>query len=150
MDKTENQNLALGVGAGIVAAIIGAVIWAVITVTTNYQIGWMAVGVGFLVGYAVKFFGKGTTQIFGISGAVIALLGCVAGNVLTVAILVSNQEHITLMTVLSRLTPGIVVDLLKDTFQAMDVLFYGIAVYEGYKFSFTPEAEEAPVAAKAE
>ena len=131
MDKTENQNFLFGILAGVVAAVIGAVIWAVITVTTNYQIGWMAVGVGFLVGYAIKIFGKGVDPVFGISGAVIALLGCVAGNLLTVVIIGSNQEQVGVLTVLTRLTPGIVVDLLKETFQPMDLLFYGIAVYEG-------------------
>lgn len=146
MGKRENQNLVLGLSAGAIAAVIGAVIWALITVATNYQIGWMAVGVGFLVGYAIRFFGKGVDQIFGISGAVIALLGCVAGNFLTVIIVVAQQEHMEVTAVLSRLTPGIIADLLKETFQPMDLLFYGIAVYEAYKFSFAP-AEEAPVAA---
>jgi hypothetical protein len=146
MEKRENQNLVLGISAGVVAAVIGAVIWALITVATNYQIGWMAVGIGFLVGYAIRFFGKGVDQIFGISGAVIALLGCVAGNFLTVLIVVAQQEHMEVTAVLSGLTPGIIADLLKENFQPMDLLFYGIAVYEAYKFSFAPD-EEAPVAA---
>jgi hypothetical protein len=149
MDKTENPNLALGLAAGIAAAIVGAVLWALITVATEYQIGWMAVGVGLLVGYAVRTFGKGLDSVFGISGSVIALLGCIAGNFLTVVIVVSRQEHLEVMTVLSRLTPGMVVDLLKETFQPMDLLFYGIAVYEAYKFSFaTPEAGDAPASLK--
>ncbi len=146
MKKTGTQNLPLGLIAGVVAAVIGAVIWALITVTINYQIGWMAVGVGFLVGYAIRYFGKGTDPIFGITGSVIALLGCIVGNILTAVILVRNQEQVGLMAVLSLLTPGMIMDLLKETFQPMDLLFYGIAVYEAYKFSIMPAAE-APVAA---
>lgn len=145
MEKRENQNLVLGLSAGVVAAVTGAVIWALITVATNYQIGWMAVGVGFLVGYAIRFFGKGVDQVFGIAGAVIALLGCVAGNFLTVVIVVAQQEQMGVTAVLARLTPGIIAALLKETFQPMDLLFYGIAVYEAYKFSFAP-AVEVPVA----
>lgn len=141
MDNARVQNFPLGLTAGFVAAIIGAVIWALISVTTNYQIGWMAVGVGFLVGYAIRYFGKGSEPVFGITGSVVALLGCVAGNLLTVVIVVGNQEHISVMALLSRLTPSIIVGLLKETFQPMDLLFYGIAMYEGYKFSFTPSAE---------
>jgi hypothetical protein len=149
MDTNRKQNLPMGVAAGVGAAIIGAVIWALITVATNYQIGWMAVGVGFLVGYAIRFFGRGVDQIFGIAGAIIALLGCLTGNLLTDVIIIAQQEGMQVMTVLSRLNPGIIVNLLTETFQPMDLLFYGIAVYEAYKFSFLP-AEEAPVAAQPE
>jgi len=46
-EARDNQNLSLGVGGGIAAAVVGAIIWAIITVVTGYQIGWMAVGVGF-------------------------------------------------------------------------------------------------------
>lgn len=138
------QNLTLGVIGGIAAALAGAVIWAIITVATGYQIGWMAVGVGFLVGYAVRLLGKGSDALFGAAGAIIALLGCVAGNLLTVVILVSRQESIGVMTLLGRLTPGLAVEILKETFQPMDLLFYGIAVYEAYKFSFNPAAATAP------
>jgi hypothetical protein len=150
MDNTGNQNLFLGVAAGIVAAVIGAVIWAVITVATEYQIGWMAVGVGFLVGYGVRYFGKGTDPIFGIIGAVIALLGCMAGNLLTMVIVVAKQEHMEIITLASRLSPGIVIDLLKEGFQAMDLLFYGIAVYEAYKYSFTPVEQDSAAVSPAE
>ena len=136
----DDQNLSMGAVGGIAAAIVGAIVWAIITVMTGYQIGWMAVGVGFLVGYAVKLLGKGVDPVFGYAGAAIALAGCLAGNLLTVVIMVSRQENLELLTVLSRLTPGLTADIMKETFQPMDVLFYGLAVYEAYKISFTKQA----------
>ena len=138
-EARDNQNLSLGVVGGIAAALVGAIVWAVITVATGYQIGWMAIGVGFLVGYAVKLLGKGVDPVFGYAGAAIALGGCLAGNLLTVVIMAARQESIEIMTLLSRLTPGITVDIMKETFQPMDVLFYGLAVYEAYKISFTQQ-----------
>lgn len=138
-EARDNQNLSLGAVGGIAAAVVGAIVWAVITVVTEYQIGWMAVGVGFLVGYAVKKLGKGVDPVFGYAGAAIALGGCLAGNLLTVVIMVSRQENIEVLTLLSRLTPSLTVDVMKETFQPMDVLFYGLAVYEAYKISFTPQ-----------
>jgi len=136
-EARDNQNLTMGVAGGLAAAVVGAVLWAIITVVTGYQIGWMAVGIGFLVGYAVKLLGKGVDPVFGYAGAAIALAGCLVGNLLTVVITVSRQENLEILTLLSRLTPGIAADILKETFQPMDVLFYGLAVYEGYKISFT-------------
>jgi len=138
-EARDNQNLSLGAAGGLAAAAVGAIVWAVITVATGYQIGWMAIGVGFLVGYAVKLLGKGVDPVFGYAGAAIALAGCLAGNLLTVVIMAARQENMEILTLLSQLTPGITVDIMKDTFQPMDVLFYGLAVYEAYKISFTQQ-----------
>jgi hypothetical protein len=137
-----DQNLSFGIVGGVVAATIGATIWAIITAVTNYQIGWMAVGVGFLVGYAVRISGKGIDKTFGVAGAVLSILGCVAGNLLTACILISRHQNIPVLQLLSRLNPEIVVEIMKATFNPMDLLFYAIAVYEGYKFSFRRLSKE--------
>ena len=130
------QNLVLAVIAGAAAALAGACPWAVITVVTHYQIGWMAVGVGFLVGYAVKTFGKGIDRSFGIVGAVWSLIGCAAGNLFTIVGTIAKEQNIPIMSILEKLDLDIIASLMQATFNPMDVLFYGIAIYEGYKFSF--------------
>lgn len=130
------QNLIFGVFAGVMGGLIGASLWAVITVTTNFQIGWMAVGVGFLVAYGVRTFGKGTDKIFGIVGAVLALLGCLLGNIFTECGLDAVQENVSFFAVLFSLNPANMLKILIAKFHFIDVLFYGIAVYEGYSLSF--------------
>jgi mannitol-specific phosphotransferase system IIBC component len=132
------ENLPLGMIAGVGAALIGAIIWAVVTVVTEYQIGWMAVGLGFLVGYAIRKFGKGVSKKFGIAGAVCAFGGCLVGNLLSICGFLATQESVPLLMVVTNvfLQPAIAVELLQVTFNPMDVIFYAIAVYEGYKFSF--------------
>jgi len=130
------QSLVAGLGAGGLAAAVGAALWAAITVFTGYQIGWMAVGVGFLVGLAVRAAGKGIDPVFGVLGACLSLLGCAAGNLLAVCGLAAQQESMALLEVLSRLDADVVRQLMVATFSPMDLLFYGIALYEGYKLSF--------------
>lgn len=132
------QSLTGGLCAGLGAALAGAAIWAVVTVTTQFQIGWMAVGVGFVVGHAVRVYGKGVTKPFGILGAGFALAGCVLGNLMSVCGFVAKQESIPVGSmILSTLAqPLLAWELLRLSFQPMDLLFYGIALYEGYKFSF--------------
>jgi hypothetical protein len=134
-EMRDNQNLMFGVAAGAAAALVGAVLWAVVTAITNYQIGWMAVGIGALVGVAIRAAGKGVGNSFGYAGAVISLLGCVVGNFLTVVIMISRQESMPIMEILSRVNPQIFAALMKDTFQPMDLLFYALAVSTGYKLS---------------
>ena len=138
------QNLPLAVIGALIASIIGAVIWAVITGITEYQIGWMAVGVGFLVGKAVGRFGKGIDNIYGIIGAGFSLFGCLSGNLLTVAYFASVQEGVSLPLVILGMiiSPSIVFSVIKETFNFMDILFYGLALYEGYKFSFRKITDE--------
>ena len=131
----DEQNLPMGVIAGLAAAAIGAAIWAMITLITNFQIGWMAVGIGFLVGWAVRIAGKGTTTMFGVLGAVLALGGCLAGNLLTGCVVVSRQLEVGVGDVVARLTPAFTLDLMRAMFSPMDLLFYGLAIYEGYRFS---------------
>ncbi len=130
------QNLVAGTATGFVAAILGAGVWAGVTIFTEYQIGWMAVGVGFLVGFAVRMAGKGLDQSYGIVGAAMALLGCALGNVLTYTYFIAVEEGVAFMDIFSQLSIGITVSLLTATFEAMDVLFYGLAIYCGYKFAF--------------
>ncbi|MGE3802062.1 MAG: hypothetical protein AB7H80_13655 [Candidatus Kapaibacterium sp.] len=115
------QNLPRGVLFGVGAALVGAGLWAAITISTGYQIGFMAIGVGLLVGFAVRKGGQGIEQIFGIVGASLAFLGCLLGNVFTALNFgwPLNSELFSWM--------------FSDF---MDFLFYGLAIYEGYKFSF--------------
>jgi hypothetical protein len=137
----DDQSLSRALLAGLAAAAVGGGLWALVTVITGYQIGWMAVGVGFLVGWAVRLAGKGTTTTFQALGAALALAGCLAGNLLTICIVAARQLSVSIPEMLSRLTPDVTVDLMWATFSPIDLLFYGLALYQGYRFSVV-----APVA----
>jgi hypothetical protein len=84
--KIENykleQNLGLGIIGGAIGGLLGAAAWAAITYFTEYQIGWIAIIVGFLVGFGVRTLGKGIDKIYGIIGGVIALGSVLLGNFL--------------------------------------------------------------------
>ncbi|MEM6883441.1 MAG: hypothetical protein AAF571_00310 [Verrucomicrobiota bacterium] len=136
------QNLPMGVIAAAVAAIIGAALWAVVTVLTQYQIGFMAIGVGLLVGFAVKYFGKGITPLYSFIGAGFSLLGCLLGNLLSIVGFIGIEEEMSYFSVLSSLDYTAIPDVMVATFQPMDLLFYGLAIYQGYKISLNTLSEE--------
>jgi len=129
------QSMVGGFLAGAVAALVGAGVWALVTILTGYQIGFMAIGVGFLVGLAVQFFGKGISKIFGVMGAALALIGCLLGNYFTVVHFVGEAEELGFFDTLSQINPAAIPELMMVTFSPMDLVFYGIAVYEGFKLS---------------
>lgn len=137
-----DQNLLFGILGGTAAAVISAIAWAIITVTTEYQIGFMAIAVGLFVGFAIRYTGKGLDSIFGIMGAVLALFGCVLGNFLSIIGFVANMEGLGYMETLGYIDLALIPELLIDTFNPMDLLFYGFAVYEGYRFSFRKLTEQ--------
>jgi hypothetical protein len=123
-------NLAAALGGGLAAAVVGAVIWAVITVTTKFQIGFMAVGVGFLVGWAVQQTGRSGAAVLGHLGAALALGGCVLGNLLSASGFVAEGRGVPVFDVIGRVFshPAVAASLLQATFNPMDLLFYAIAV----------------------
>ncbi|GBF31769.1 hypothetical protein MnTg04_01735 [bacterium MnTg04] len=136
------QNILAGALAGLAAALLGAGVWAVVTAMTEYQIGWMAVGIGVLVGFSVRFAGKGVDQTFGFAGATLSLIGCVVGNILTITYFVAVNKGMAFMDILVQLNPGIIYEMLTSTFEIIDVLFYGLAGYFGYKYAFRQVSDE--------
>ena len=132
------QNVFLAIAGASVGAAVGAALWAVVTVVTNIQIGFMAVGVGWLVGQLTWHLGRGLTPVYGVIGALFALAGCVVGNLLSACYFVSQlpEVDLTFWQVIGRLDGELFKILMDATFHPIDILFYLIAVYEGWRFSF--------------
>lgn len=129
------QNLNFAIITGVLTSIIGGLIWALITVSTGYQIGYMAVGIGALVGFGIRYAGRGIDPVYSYLGAGFALFGCLLGNFLSVVGFVSEELSITWMGVLNAVEFSLLLDFMVDSFSPIDLLFYGIAVYEGYRFA---------------
>jgi hypothetical protein len=130
----DQPNLLMGLVAGGIAMLIGAIAWGAITYFTGYQIGYVAIGVGFLVGVAIRFLGKGKTMTFGISGAILALIGCLFGNLLVYSGMIAREEGMSFMEVffLLLLNPAMAIDVFMIAFEFMDILFYALAAYAGF------------------
>ncbi|MFZ5885482.1 MAG: hypothetical protein ACOYYI_17065 [Chloroflexota bacterium] len=142
--ETES-NLLLGLIGGGVAMLISAIVWGAITYFTEYQIGWVAIGVGFLVGIAVRFFGKGRSAVFGIASAVLALLGCVLGNLMFYSGVIAREEGISFMRVFFFFltTPAALIEVFTLAFDFMDLLFYGLAAWVGYSAAMDTRGRKA-------
>ena len=136
-----SSNLIFAVVAGFVAMLVGTAIWVGVTVATNYQIGYMAVGVGFLVGLAMRFAGHGVGQPYHVIGAVLALLGCALGNLFTGCVLVAREVEVGFGEVLSKLNMEMVSEIMGAMFSPMDILFYALAAMAGWKYSVLQGAE---------
>lgn len=139
------ENLPKAVLFGVLAAIVGAVAWALVSVSTGYQIGYMAIGIGLLVGIAMRQ-GKGIRPVFGIIGAALALVSCVVGDFLSIIGMVAKEYDVSFMELLLNADYGELMPLMMENMASMTIVFYGIALYEGYKLSFS--AQKAPEGGK--
>ena len=129
----EQPNLLMGLMGGVIAMLVGAIVWGAITYFTEYQIGWIAIGVGFLVGIAIKFFGKGKTMIFGVSGAILALIGCLLGNLMFYSGIIAREEGVSFLNVFFFIlfNPAAAMEVFTIFFDFMDLVFYALAAYAG-------------------
>jgi hypothetical protein len=132
---TSAARLPWGTLAAAIGALLGAVVWAAISTATGYQIGYMAVLVGFLAGLAMRLVGGGRDRADGIVAALVALAGCVLGNSLMIAFEATKELRRPLPAVLFGLIvhPAVSLKLLELAFTPMDLVFYAIAAYAGYR-----------------
>jgi len=144
---TPSSNLLLGGLAGFAAAVVAAVAWGAISAATSYQIGFMAIGVGLLVAYAVRIAGGGHDRRFGYVSAAMSLLGCVLGNFFATCAFFAAHDRIDVLTALAALVPHFAT-VMRESFRPMDLLFYAIGAYFGYKYAIVPlRARVAPPSA---
>jgi len=87
-----------------------------------------------LVGVAIRYFGKGKTVIFGIAGAVLALIGCLLGNLLFYSGIIAREESVSFLNVFFLLlfNPAAAIEVFTLAFEFMDILFYALAAYAGF------------------
>lgn len=136
------QSLPRALFAGILAGLVAAFVWGWITKVTEYEIGWIAIGVGFLVGFAMRTFGKGVTPLYQVLGAVLAGLSVAMGKIMAITMMVAAEHDVGAWELFSELSGGDMIAMLKETFSAMDFLFYAIALWAGWQYSLRQISEQ--------
>ena len=136
------QNLMSGIVSGLIVGIAGAILWGIITVVTGFQIGYMALAIGAGVGFTIRKFGNGIDHFFGYWGAGISLFSVLLGNFLSIIGFIANSEGLGYFETLFVFDYNYLPQVMKETFGLIDLLFYGIAMFEGYKFSFRKITEQ--------
>jgi hypothetical protein len=79
-DAPEDGRTSLAMAAGLVAALVAGLIWAGIVLVTNYEIGWVAWGVGLLVGGAMARVTVERSRGLGMTAAGLACAGLLVGK----------------------------------------------------------------------
>jgi hypothetical protein len=140
------------IGAGLVAAIVGGVVWGLIVKWTDYEVGFVAWGIGFLVGLAVVTATRGARgPVFQVVAVVCALLGILLGKYLSFAwvlqeVAESQTQGLVEISVLSTDTVDLFREELDTVFDWIDILWVGLAVFTAWR-ALQPEPEPEPAPA---
>lgn len=131
----QEQNLTKAIAAGVIAAIICSILWAAFSVYTTIQFRGMALLLGAGVGFAMRKTGKGIDTIFGISGAIISLIGCIVGNFLSVIGFLAIENNLGYFETLLRFDYSYLGEVMISTFNIRHIFFYLVAIAVGFALS---------------
>ena len=129
------QNLLLALVAALVSSLIGSFIWMLITVLLHMHIGYVALGIGLLVSYSVRYMGKGLTPIYGVIGAVATLVSCILGEFAATIVLILENENGSFLDFLNDVSFSMILEASLMHTGPITWFIYAIGIYEGYKFS---------------
>lgn len=85
------MNMGRGIVCGVLGGLAGAAIWAGISCFTGFEIGWIAWGVGGLVGLGCVWGSQGSGRTLGSIAVVITLLSIVAGKYAAVELSIRRE-----------------------------------------------------------
>lgn len=137
--KTTLQQLVIGAGGGFLAGSVTAFVWAYLTVLTGWQIGYLAIGIGFCVAFGARITGQGGSMAFQIMSACLAMLACLVGNLLVEVGFYAQDQGFDWLVSLAQYTPYELLDYTLSDTQPIDLLFYALAAGAGYKYSLADE-----------
>ena len=124
------------VAAGLVAAIVGGVVWGLIVKISDYEVGIVAWGIGFVAGTAVVFATRGGKgQHLQVIAVVSALVGVLLGKYLSYAFVVQERAEeagVSVGLFSSRMFRFFREDL-ENVFGLFDLLWVGLAVFTAWR-----------------
>jgi len=133
---------------GLIGALVGAAVWAAITIGTDYEIGYVAVLVGFLAGAAVKIGGRGrhgpvlqvAAVICAVAGVAIAKYSIFAHEFVEFV----EEEYQQTISYLDPQIPEAMVEYSADLFGMFDLLWIVLAVTAAWRVPATPSLQATP------
>ena len=135
------------VAAGLVAAIVGGVVWGLIVKISDYEVGIVAWGIGFVAGTAVVFATRGGKgQNLQVIAVLSALVGVLLGKYLSYAFVLQEQADaagVSIGLFSSRMFRFFREDLDK-VFGLFDLLWVGLAVFTAWRVPQLDQPEPAP------
>lgn len=124
------NNIVLGLLTAVVAALVAAGVYGVVIGTTKHEIGWAAVGVGFVIGLAAGKLG-GRNPVLPVVSAVLALGAVYLGQLVGEAMLIADEYGMNFSKVFFDHF-GVVQDAWKADSDPLTFVFFAIAAFAAF------------------
>lgn len=144
----ERDRVVRSIVLGVAGALVGAAVWVAVGAATKHEIGFVAVGVGFVVAMAMGRVRAGWSGLPIVAG-VIALVAVVAGDFVLDVILQAQAEGFPVGDAFSSVAtdPSLAREIFSAYFSPIDLLFWLIAAsvaYRGVKASVLAAVSRPP------
>lgn len=123
-------NLTLGLVVAVVVALVTAGIYGAIVGATEYEIGYAAVGVGFLIGFAAGKVG-GANPALPVVSAILSLGAVYLGQLIGIAAIGAEELDISVTQVFTDYF-DVVTKAWSEEADAMTFLFLGIGAFAAF------------------
>ncbi|MEV6112269.1 hypothetical protein AB0L59_07010 [Streptomyces sp. NPDC052109] len=124
------NNVVLGVVAAVVAAVAAAALYGVVIGATKHEIGYAAVGVGFVVGLAAGKAG-GRNPALPVVSAILALGSVYVGQLVGEAMIGADQLHVSFGELFFQHI-DVVQKVWKEDADPLTFLFFAIAAFAAF------------------
>jgi hypothetical protein len=140
------SSLLPAIAAGLAAALVGGIVWGLIVKITDYEVGFVAWGIGFIAGSAVVAATRGAKgPRLQVIAVVSALLGILLGKYLAFAFTVQDDAESVGDSI--GLLSGDMFSLFRNNldvvFSFFDLLWVGFAVFTAWRIPQLDEPEPA-------
>ncbi|MFC8271782.1 hypothetical protein ACFUJR_04395 [Streptomyces sp. NPDC057271] len=124
------DNVALGLVAALVAALVGAGLYGGLAGAVDREIGYAAVGVGFLVGFAAGKVG-GRNPALPVAGAVLSLGAVYVGQLLAIAIILGKELNVSATDMFFEQF-DLLTGIWSESKDFMTFLFFALAAFAAF------------------
>ncbi|MEU8776760.1 hypothetical protein [Streptomyces sp. NPDC048606] len=123
-------NVGLGVVAAVVAALVAIGVYGAIIKATEHEIGYAAVGVGALIGFAAGKVG-GRNIALPVLGALLSIVAVLAGQMFGLALIAADALQVSAVDILVEDTSALI-EAWKTDANPLTFLFLAIGGYAAF------------------
>lgn len=123
------QNFAAAVIAGAVATVLAAAAYGIIVAEWAFSYGFVAAGVGIVIGLAMQFLGRGISMKFAVAATFYTITGCVLGNLFRVIMELARESATSPIDVLRNSSLLVLAESSISYLSFLDLVYWFVAVF---------------------
>jgi hypothetical protein len=119
-----------------ITSLLAASIWAFISYVGNAQIGYVAVGIGIIVGGTIKILCNPVGKSFAITAMIYSFIGVLLGNLWTIGLFATEGTGLSFFQLINGMDYGEAFKYHIENFDGYDIAFYGLSVGAAFRLSY--------------